>query len=106
MIARTWRCIASAENVPLYLKHFTETVQPELHKLKGFKGAWVLRRLVGEWTEITVMTLWESLDAVRAFAGESIEQAVVEPAAQAVLHTYETTVTHSDVLLRSEIEIT
>lgn len=106
MIVRTWRCTATAENVPLYRDHFNHSVLPELQHLPGFKGHWILRRPLGEHFELTVMTLWESMDAVRAFAGEQVERAVVEPAAQAVLHTFETTVTHSEVLQRSDFEIT
>lgn len=106
MIARTWRCTATAENVQLYLNHFNHSVLPELQRLPGFKGHWILRRQLAEHLELTVMTLWESMDAVRAFAGADVEQAVVEPAAQAVLHTFETTVTHFEVLQRSEFEIT
>jgi hypothetical protein len=44
-----------------------------------------------------VLTLWDSLEAIRRFAGANLEHAVVEPAAQAVLEAYDPTVTHHSV---------
>ena len=45
------------------------------------------------------MTLWESMDAIRQFAGEQVDQAVVEPEARAVLRSFDTTVSHHEVLV-------
>jgi heme-degrading monooxygenase HmoA len=95
MIARTWRCVASSENV----SHF---VFPELCSLKGFSEAFILRQALGDDFELTVMTLWESMDAIRSFAGKNAEMAVVAPAAQAVLTSFDDTVTHYDVILNAQ----
>lgn len=43
---------------------------------------------------------WESMDAIRQFAGDQLEMAVVAPAVQAILRTLGSTLTHSDVLLK------
>jgi heme-degrading monooxygenase HmoA len=48
--------------------------------------------------DIEVHTLWESLDAIRAFASPDVEAAVVEPQAQAALTGYDTAVTHFTTL--------
>ena len=45
----------------------------------GNRGAWMLRRDVGDRTEFVMFTLWDSLDAVKAFAGEDYERAVFYP---------------------------
>jgi heme-degrading monooxygenase HmoA len=99
MIARVWRCIATNENVPHYVEHFEKSVFPALKQLNGFKEAYILRRNVDDGVEITVMTLWESMDAIRSFAGEALDNAVVEPEAQAVLKSFDKTVMHHEVSL-------
>src|SRR5215204_6287683 len=102
MIARIWRCTASRENVADYLAHFNHSVIEELSSIDGHRGAYILQRDLDDGVELTVQTLWESIDAIRAFAGEQVEQAVVAPAAQAVLRSYEKTVTHYEVLLKPQ----
>jgi heme-degrading monooxygenase HmoA len=101
MIAREWRCIAWSENVARYLAHFEESVLPELRELEGFQEARILRRSIDDSVEITVITFWDSMDAIRRFAGTQVDQAVVEPNAQAVLKSFDTTVIHYDVLLKT-----
>jgi heme-degrading monooxygenase HmoA len=99
MIARIWRCMASAENTPHYVEHFQGSVFPELDQLNGFVQAYVLRRDLEDGVELTVITVWESMDTIRRFAGDDVERAVVAPAAQAVLRSFDTTVTHHEILL-------
>lgn len=94
MIARVWRCVAAHEKVGGYLAHFEHSVAEELNRIDGYRGAYILQRDLDDGVELTVQTLWESMDAIRAFAGEQVDQAVVAPAAQAVLRSYEKTVTH------------
>jgi heme-degrading monooxygenase HmoA len=57
----------------------------------------VLKRPLGEESEILVMTLWESMDAIRAFAGEDPSVAVVEDEAKAFLNRFDSTVDHFEV---------
>lgn len=102
MIARLWHGIALSENVPAYMQHFNASVLPELREISGFQEAYVMQRPVDDAIELTVVTLWESMDAIRSFAGDNPETAVVEPAAQAVLQTYDTRVTHYEVVLHTE----
>ena len=58
----------------------------------------MLRRVVDGGVEIVVLTLWESMEAVRKFAGAEPEKAVVESEARAVLISFDEFVTHFDVL--------
>ena len=102
MIARTWRCMATSEKVADYVSHFERNVFPELRALTGFSEAFILRRPLNDAVEITVMTLWESMDAIRSFAGDQVERAVVTADAEAVLISYDPTVIHSDVILNSK----
>jgi mannose-6-phosphate isomerase-like protein (cupin superfamily) len=87
MIARRWRGRAArSEDVEAYIAHFEGTVRPSLERTEGFLGA-SLERVPGAAgrTEIVVVTRWDSYDAIRDFAGEHIDLAVVEPDARAVL---------------------
>jgi heme-degrading monooxygenase HmoA len=104
MIARVWRGVAVAEKAKNYIEHLQGSVLPELYQIKGFRGAYVLRRGLDAGVEFTVQTLWESMDAIRKFAGENVEAAVVAPAAQPLFREYDSTATHYEIVLHSEGE--
>ena len=94
MIARLWRgSAASAAHADAYQRHVRGNVLPVLHKIPGHRGAQVLRRD----QEFLVITFWESMDAIRRFAGADPERAVVEPEAKAVLAEYDDFVRHYEV---------
>lgn len=98
MIARIWRGQATPDKADAYYRHVTGTVLPEVALLPGHRGGYVLRREADGAVEFLVVTLWDSMDAVRAFAGADPERAVVEPAARAVLSGYDDFVRHYDVV--------
>ena len=80
------------------MAHFDEAVRPKLERTDGFVDATVAR--VGDdgaRSEIVVVTRWTSLDAIRAFAGEGLDTAVVEPEAQSVLADYDRRVHHIEL---------
>jgi len=98
MIVRMWRGSATVgQNAQAYESHVTGKVFPEVLKLPGNLGARLLKRAVEDRTEFLAVTYWASLDAVRAFAGEDVGAAVVEPAAHAVLAEFDDFVTHYEV---------
>ena len=96
LTVRTWSATADAEGAGNYSRYFTGTLLPALRKLPGFEGAYLLRRdLDGNGTvELTAHTFWESPAAIRAFAGDDITVAVVEPEARAMLLDFDRTATH------------
>jgi mannose-6-phosphate isomerase-like protein (cupin superfamily) len=99
MIARRWRGWADGPaNADAYVAHFESAVRPQLEATGGFVDA-RLERVPGERgrTELVVVTRWASLDAIRAFAGDDVESAVVEPAARAVLADFDTRVRHIEL---------
>jgi heme-degrading monooxygenase HmoA len=59
MLARIWNGIASQDQADSYVKHFHETVLPELRAITGFQRAYLLRREHQNETQFTVFTLWE-----------------------------------------------
>ena len=99
LTVRTWSATADAEGAGNYSRYFTGTLLPELRKLPGFEGAYLLRRdLDGDGTiELTAHTFWESPEVIRAFAGDDITVAIVEPEAQAMLREFDRTATHRSV---------
>lgn len=102
MIVRLWRgAAATPENAHAYFEHVTGSVFPSLKSLSGHVDAWLLRREVDGKTEFLAMTLWDSLDAIRAFAGDDIARAIVEPEARAVLSDFDSFADHYEVAFRS-----
>ena len=95
MIARLWRGRANnATDADAYQLHVTMRVLPALRAMTGHRGARVLRQ--GE--EFLVITFWESMEAIRRFAGSDAERAVVEPEARAVLSQCDERVSHYEVV--------
>jgi heme-degrading monooxygenase HmoA len=89
-----WRGWTASANADAYERFLRSELFPEVAKLPGFVGARILRRpVVGE-EEFVTLTMFESLDAVRAFAGEDYETPVIEPEAQRLLSRYERRAVH------------
>jgi heme-degrading monooxygenase HmoA len=102
VIARIWRGWTTRENADAYQRIVSEEVLPGIagRNLAGYHGAYLLRRdLEGE-VEFATITLFDSLEDVRAFAGEDYETAYVPPRAQAVLARFDERSAHYDTLLR------
>jgi heme-degrading monooxygenase HmoA len=99
MIVRMWRGYAIRERADDYVKHLQQTVVPELRQIDGFKGIYLLRRNSFDDVEFVVLTFWESMDAIRKFAGENPELAVVAPAAQKLFRKYDPIVKHFEIVL-------
>src|SRR3989442_3458456 len=85
MIARLWHGWTTRANAPVYETLLREEVLPGIHRVAGFHGAYLLRRQAGEEVEFVTLTLFDSLEAVRAFAGEDYELADVPPGGRRVL---------------------
>ena len=71
---------------------------PELRTTRGFLGGFLSQRASGEFMEFLVLTRWESLDAIRSFAGDAPENAVIDTGAKATVDTYDDKVRHYEVL--------
>ncbi|MBO2449278.1 antibiotic biosynthesis monooxygenase [Actinomadura barringtoniae] len=99
MIARVWRATATPDGADAYREHFTGSVLPALRSLNGHRGAYLLRQDAEGQVELEVITLWESFEAIHAFAGADATSAVVEPEAQAVLLNFDKTVSHRTVVV-------
>jgi heme-degrading monooxygenase HmoA len=101
MIGRLWFGTVAADQADDYARHIREAVLPELQRTDGFGGVYVLRRPVEKGVAFAVLTLWDSMEAVRGFAGPNPEQAVVTPAARALMVEFDKTVAHYELALES-----
>jgi len=97
MIARTWRGWAPAATADDYQRHYETDVAEHLRDVPGFQGARLLRRDDGDEVEFTSITFFTGLDAVRTFAGENYEQAVLEDDARRALSRWDERVSHAEV---------
>jgi heme-degrading monooxygenase HmoA len=100
-LVRVWKGYGTPEGVERYCRqHFAQVVLPQLRALPGFRGAQVLVRS-GDETQVLVATAWESLEAVKAFAGDDLEAAVVEPVVRELLTRFDDRVTHFTLALEA-----
>ena len=99
MIARTWRGWASAATADDYQRHYETEVADHLQQVPGFCGARLLRHHDGDEVMFTSITFFTSLAAVRGFAGDDYERAVVEPAGRRALSRWDERVSHHEVAI-------
>ncbi len=98
MIARTWHGAVRAPDAERYHAYLFETGVPECRDTPGNLGVQVLRRIDGNEAHFFFISYWESLDAIRAFAGDDISQARYYAEDRKHLLELEPTVTHYEVL--------
>lgn len=76
MLARIWKGAVRKDDGDAYARYMQDTGVAGYAGTPGNRGVWMLRRDVGGNTEFLMFTLWDSLEAVKAFAGEDYERAV------------------------------
>ena len=103
MIGRLWREWTGGGNADAYEDLLRTTVLPGIRRrVEGYRGAYVLRRDAEEGVEFVTLTLFDSPDAVRAFAGEDHETAVVPPTARALLDRFDERAIHYEIVVAPE----
>jgi heme-degrading monooxygenase HmoA len=101
MIGRLWHGWTTIDDAPRYEEHLRQETFPALRGIEGYVDGYVLRRGEGERVDFAVLTLWESLEAIRRFAGDDYETAVVPMAARRVLRGFDERVTHYEVVIEA-----
>ena len=100
MIARIWRGWASSvEKADLYQEFLRSTFLPSIHSIEGYRGARVLRRGVDGEVEFMTITHFDSLDAIRQFAGTDYEAAHVASRARELLSRFDVRCQHFELAL-------
>lgn len=98
MIARVWRGWTEHRNASRYEQVFATRVLPELKAVSGCSDAYLLRRELPDEVEFLALTMFESLSAVRDFAGQDYEIAVISPEAKQVLKRFEESAGHYEIV--------
>ena len=101
MIARHWRGWTKRHDADTYEALLRNKVLPDLKAIAGYRGGYVLRNDGPEESEFVVVNLFDSLDAVRKFAGPDYVIAVFEPEAKRLLSKFEPTAVHYDVRINT-----
>src|SRR5580765_6509672 len=101
MIARAWRGRVPAAKADAYYAYLLATGLADYQRTPGNRGVWVFRRTEGDVTHFLLTTLWDSYDAIRAFAGADYERARYYPEDDDFLLEREPLVVHYEVLTPS-----
>ena len=100
MISRIWHGWTEPENADAYEEMLRSVVLPGIsERVNGFLGVYVLRRDHEQEVEFVTVTMFASYDAVRSFAGDDYERAVLEPDAKKLLSRYDERVAHYETVL-------
>ncbi len=99
MISRIWHGYTTQANADSYESLLKSEIFVGIgnRRIKGYRGIQLLRRTLKGEVEFITMMWFDSLDAVREFAGEDYEKAVVPPAARALLSRFDDRSQHYEV---------
>jgi antibiotic biosynthesis monooxygenase (ABM) superfamily enzyme len=100
MIARVWRGATRAEDEAEYAAYIEESAMKGARALPGNRGTLVLHRVDDDRAEFETILLFDSLDDIRAFAGDDIDVARFFPEDDRYLVDRESTVRHFEVDVR------
>lgn len=98
MIARIWRGETTTAKADAYFDYMEETGLRDYRAADGNRGLFALRRRRGARTEFLLLTLWQSFEAIRRFAGPEPERAVYYPEDESYLLRLEPEVEHYEVV--------
>lgn len=104
MIQRIWHGWTDPENADRYERLLLEEILPGIadREIEGYRGVQVLRRTADDEVEFVTILSFDSLDAVRTFAGPDHEAAYVPPEARAVLTRFDDRVRHFEMRERRQ----
>ena len=98
MIGRLWHGWTAKVNAGAYQDLLTKEVLPGIGRVEGFRGGYLMKRDVPEGVEFVTLTLFDSMDAVRAFAGPDHTKAVVPPEARRLLARFDERSEHFEIV--------
>jgi heme-degrading monooxygenase HmoA len=97
MLARIWHGVTSTEKADEYLDYLNRTGIPDYLATPGNRGAFVLRRIEGARAHFSTVSLWDSIESIKRFAGEEYERARYYPEDADFLLEFEPAVQHWEV---------
>jgi len=99
MIARQWVGETLKFDADTYGKYLEETGVKEIRATKGNEGVWLMRRVHEGRAEFVVISMWDSLESIKALTGEEYEKAVYYPDEKQFLLNLSPHVLHYEVLV-------
>jgi heme-degrading monooxygenase HmoA len=102
MIARTWAGATRAADADAYLDYLHATGLAEYRATPGNRGVLALRRIAGDRAEFLLVTLWDSEEAIRRFAGEDMDRAVFYSEDERYLIARDERVRHYEVVFQGD----
>jgi len=102
-VARLWRGFTEPGNADAYERLLREEILPGIARVPGYLGARLLRRAMGDEVEFVTLTMFRSLDAVRAFAGPDYETAVIPAVARKLLRRFDSTAAHYEAVFSLDV---
>ena len=101
MIARLWHGRVPAAKAAAYRDFLNRRAIHDYRSVPGNASVRILERPEGDVVHFVTLTFWESMDAIRAFAGDDVERAKYYPEDQDFLLEFEPTVVHYTVVGKS-----
>lgn len=103
MISRIWHGWTTLQNANAYESLLKDEIFVGIQnrQIAGYRGIHLLRRQLGEEVEFITIMWFDSIEAIRAFAGDEYEAAVVPPKARALLARFDERSQHYEV--RAEV---
>jgi heme-degrading monooxygenase HmoA len=98
VISRHWRGRTKQGRDQAYIDHLRADTFPKISAIPGFVSASILKRAGPDGSEFEIVTVWQSRNAIEAFAGQDIEAAVVPEVAQAMLAEFDQRVRHYEIV--------
>ena len=97
MIARHWSGLCRRDKANDYIQHLLTETFKELEHINGFHKASILTKEEEEGTQFLIITLWNSHDSIKAFAGSDVETAVVPEKVQQMMIHYDSRAQHYEI---------
>lgn len=96
-VARVWHGVTPKVKRDEFVKYVSKTGIRDLRKTKGNLGSYLFTRDVGDNTEFLLVSLWESEDSIKKFAGDDIKKPRYYKRDSELLAELEPTVAHFQV---------
>lgn len=98
MLARIWHGVTAKSKAEEYADYLNKTGVSDYQATDGNRGVHVLRRIEGDQAHFLIITFWDSVEAIKRFAGEDFEKARYYPEDENYLLEFEEKVAHYEVI--------
>jgi heme-degrading monooxygenase HmoA len=97
VVARIWHGYTKPEHAAAYEAMLKPELLPGIGGVRGYEGSYLLRRNEGSEVEFITIILWESIDAIRAFAGQDYETSIVPEERRKYLSRHDAKAVHYEI---------